>query len=372
MSNPPWLLVSKPLRPPHADGTSALVGTLVRASPPTQRFVYLGDPAAPLRTAGLDRVVRRGAMGHAPTLVDKAGVLGQLLRPSLARLPVHLFFTPNTVTSGVVRALRRLTPRRPMLQTVTAGADAERMVPALSGLDAVIVLSESTRRALVAAGLDATRVHRIYPGVEPSATGQQASGRRLLYAGDLDERTAARLIACARALSTDDDDGWQLVIASRPKGDGDAPARALLQRELHLQIERGHVELHGHVAAFDALMASCRCQLFVADHLRRKVDLPLAILEGLSRGLGLLALDFAPINEIFDVARMHGLDVGHRLQLGSSDAQLAEEVRAQLSVEGRISAWHEGARRLISDHFSAATMAEHHQELYARLHGHHG
>ena len=95
MSNPPWLLVSKPLRPPHADGTSALVGTLVRASPPTQRFVYLGDPAAPLRTAGLDRVVRRGAMGHAPTLVDKAGVLGQLLRPSLARLPVHSSLPPT-------------------------------------------------------------------------------------------------------------------------------------------------------------------------------------------------------------------------------------------------------------------------------------
>src|SRR5690606_10653798 len=98
--------------------------------------------------------------------------------------------------------------------------------------------------------------------------------RRALYAGDLDPTTARRLVACARALDADQLQPWRLTIASRPKGEGDAEARALIRAQLGKQLASGRVELLGQVDDFEALVRSCGCQLYVADHVRKKVDLP--------------------------------------------------------------------------------------------------
>ncbi len=372
MASSRWFLVSKPLRPPFADGSSVLVRYLLESMPPGEVFTYFGDPAHPLRAGAADHVVERAPMGHAPSMRAKISVLSELVRPSHRREGLHFFFTPNGVTSRVVRALRMTGPGRPVIQNVMSADGVERMVPHLRGLDAVVTLSEHTRARLVESGLDAARVVRIYPGVTLGAPRGGPVPRVLLYAGDLDPATARRLITCARSLPSGEGSAWRLVVACRPKGARDADARALLRAELSAELGNGKVELLGHVDDFDALVRRCGCQLFVADHVRKKVDLPLTLLEGLAQGLGLLALDFKPLSEIFEVAEAGGLQVGARLPLAGDEAQFASEFSAALPDEAAAKRWRADAHALIAAHFSSKLLASAYQTLYRRLDDQHG
>lgn len=307
-------------------------------------------------------------MGHAPSLLDKASVLAEILRPRHRRASLHFFFTPNAITSRVLRALRTVTPRRVLIQTITSSHQLEAHVPHLRGLDAVVALSDHSAQRLVAAGLAADRVHRIYPGVSIPPAPAGAPPKVALYAGDLDVAVARRLVRCARAFEQHPDQDWRLVIACRPKSPEDPDARALLRRELGSGLDTGRVELHGAVPNFEALLTSCGYQLFVADHVRNKVDLPLVILEGLSRGLGLVALDFAPVNEIFEIAARERLTVGARITAADDDG-FAESFMASIPDAATLARWRTDAHALASAAFSAKILASAYQTLYSSLHG---
>ncbi|MEZ4380545.1 MAG: glycosyltransferase [Nannocystaceae bacterium] len=361
------LLVSKPLRPPFSDGSTVLVRTLVETLDPGRFLVYFGDPDHPLREAGA--VIDAPAMGHAPTLLAKARVLLGIVHPRHRRRPLHLFFTPNRLTSSVVALLRRVQPRRPMIQSLMSAHGAERWVELLRPLDVVIVLSEDTRARLVAAGLDAAKIRRIYPAVaeQPAVDpGELGARRRMLYAGDLDAAVADCLLALAPALDEPALAGWTLTIACRPKGEDDANQRRRLREGLAARIDAGQVELLGEVADMPALLAGASLQLFVAEHVRRKVDLPLVILEGLALGLGLVCLDFAPVSEIFARGAVHGLTPGIKV---AADAD-AEALRAAV-IEGARGAaqgrWAAAAQALVAREFSREAMAAAYEALYAEL-----
>src|SRR5690606_33961430 len=97
-------------------------------------------------------------------------------------------------------------------------------------------------------------------------------------------------------------------------------------------------------------------QLFVADHVRRKVDLPLVLLEGLARGLGLVTVDFAPVAEIFARGRDHGLAPGIAV-----DPAADAEGWARALIDGAAGAaagrWAPAARALCAREFSREAMA---------------
>jgi glycosyltransferase involved in cell wall biosynthesis len=126
------------------------------------------------------------------------------------------------------------------------------------------------------------------------------------------------------------------------------------------------------VEDFPGLVRRCGCQIFVADHVRKKVDLPLTLLEGLAQGLGLLALDFKPLNEIFEVADAEGLEVGARLPLVGDEAQFASEFSAALPDEAAAKRWRADAHALIAAHFSSKRLASAYQTLYRQLNDRHG
>lgn len=361
------LLVSKPLRTPFSDGSTVLVRTLVESLDPAHFLVYFGDPERPLREAGL--VIESPPMGHSPSLLAKVRVLLGIVHPGHRKRPLHLFFTPNRITSTVVALLRRLQPTRPMVQSLMSAHGVERHVDLLRPLDAVIVLSEHTKARLQAAGIEPKKIRRIYPGVasvsaiEPA---EIASRRRLLYAGDLDAAVADRLLALAPALDTPELAGWTLTIACRPKGEDDQNQRRRLREGLAERIDAGQVELLGEVADMPALMASASLQLFVADHVRRKVDLPLVILEGLAQGIGLVSLDFAPLCEIFDRGEERGLMPGVRVAVTADDDALRAAVIAGVRgvTEGRFAP---AAQELVRREFSSESMAASYAALYAEL-----
>jgi glycosyltransferase involved in cell wall biosynthesis len=362
-----WLLLSKPLRAPLRDGTTVLASSLVRALPPEVEVAYLGDPEAPLRP-GHDRVLPALAVGYAPGLLDRARLLMTLMDPRLRKLGVHLFFSPNRASQTVLAGVRRTTPGRRFVQTIPASDGAEAHAGALRGLDAVVTTSEHARARLLACGLADERVHCIHPGIAipEHVERDPAAARRLLYAGDLDEAVAARLLALARMLRRPELAGWKLTIACRPKSPEDARARATVRRELADDVADGRVELAAEVDDMDALLRSSSVQLYLADHVRRKVDLPLVLLEGLARGIGLAALDIDPVAEIFELAGHEQLEVGMRLS-ASDPERAAQTLVAAVTDSARLRRWGAAARTLAERRFSDTRMAARYLELYSAL-----
>jgi glycosyltransferase involved in cell wall biosynthesis len=359
----PWLLVSKPLRPPLRDGTTVLVHALVAGLPAERTVAYFGDPGHPVRI-GVDVVLRASPMGYAPGMLDKARVLAALVRPGRGDWPLHFFFAPNPTTSAIVSLLRRVRPARPVVQTITSSDGAAAHARQLRGLDAIVVVSDHAKRVLVDAGVDAARIHRVYPGVELPAGDEvpARTHRRMLYAGDLDVATADRLVAVARALERPELAAWTLTIACRPKGEHDRPARARLRDGLASSATSGRVELLAEVDDMDAVLRTCAIQLYLADHVRRKVDLPLVLLEGMARGVGLVALDVGPLSEIFAVARRHALTPG--IIVDGDPERLSSRVAAALIDSQSMVGFGADARDLVRREFTTAAMVRGYLEVH--------
>ena len=362
-----WLFVSKPVRPPFRDGTTVLVRSLIEQLPPELELTYFGDPSRALRP-GRDRIIDAPPMGYAPGLVDKARVLGALIDPRRLRTPLHFFFTPNPITSSVLATLRRLQPGRVMVQSVMSPVGASEVVRQLRGLDAVVCASEHSRRALCDAGLSASVVHRIHPGVEiPSeASSRVARHRRLLYAGDLDQAVARRVLSIVSLLLRPELEGWTLTLACRPKGPEHGSARDELTRKLVEDLGTRRVEMLSEVPDMDALLRRTSLQVFLADHVRNKVDLPLVLLEGMARGVGLVSLDFEPVSEIFASGRALGRNPG--ACVASDDPEALPMTLLELMTDpSRLERCGSAARDLAREAFSANVMARRYADLYASL-----
>jgi glycosyltransferase involved in cell wall biosynthesis len=362
--NRAWMIVSKPVREPFRDGSTVLVRTLIRRLPERFRLTYLGDPERPLRSGAADDVLPVPPMPLSPGLWQKARVLTCLAHPCRRRLPLHFFFTPNRVTSSVLALLQRLSPRRTVLQDLTSSHDAARFARLLRSLSAVVVHSTHARDALLNAGLAPDRVVRIYPGVPASdPVDDPEHDRRLLYAGDLDPRVVDRLLALGRALKRPELQGWKLCIASRSKSPDDRYHRDRLREALREESVSESIELQGEVGDMDALLRRSSLQLFLADHVRRKVDLPLVLLEGMARGIPLLAVDAAPVAEIFERGREHGLCPGS----AASADEIVDTVLGAVARGGLLAQWGRAARELAAREFCADRMAREYASLYDEL-----
>jgi glycosyltransferase involved in cell wall biosynthesis len=337
---------------------------LVSGLDPRFHVTHFGDPQDPVRDPASATILPAKAMGYAPGLWAKAKVLGTLVDPRHAGLGLHFFFTPNTLTSRVVASLRRIQGTRPMIQSLMSAHDVGRMVGLLKPLDRVIVLSDTTRRILLDAGLGEDAVVRIYPGVEPAEpVADPAGSRRILYAGDLDRAVAERIIDLARALADAFAQGWRLVLACRPKSATDAESRARVKSALAAELSQGQVQLLAEVEDMDGLLRSASLQVFLADHVHNKVDLPLVLLEGLVRGIGLVALDVAPVHEIFRVGRAQGLEPGQVVDEGD----LGQAIARATGSPALIRQWGASARELANREFTAGRMVRGYEAVYDGL-----
>ncbi|MEE9386175.1 MAG: glycosyltransferase [Nannocystaceae bacterium] len=363
-----WMLVGKPLRAPFNDGSTVLVRDLVRGLSSHRPLTYFGDPEQPLRDRDKgDEVIDAAPMGHAPTLRSKLDVMRAIISYPRRRQPLHFFFTPNRVTSSALAGIRRLQPRRLLVQSLMSSHGGANHARLLHPLDAVVVLSDDTEQRMLLAGLAADRVVRIYPGVPLVAAVAREAPSRILYAGDLDAQVVDRLSAVAAGIRRGDLGSFTLTIACRPKAERDAEYRGQLRDRLAADLSAGRVELMGAVPDMDALMRRCAIQIFVADHVRRKVDLPLVVLEGLARGLGLVCTDFRPISEVFDRAAEHSLVVGAQVMASRGAQAFVDALRFATGDPATVRRWSADARTLVQREFSVDTMAMQYEQLYARL-----
>jgi hypothetical protein len=411
-----WLLVSRPIVGAVLDGGPALLRELIPTLP-AEACDYFGDGRAPLRPStrgdGVLRVPRLPG-NRAADLLESATIGAALLARERRRQPVHLFFAAGPLTERVAAGLvetpapmasstslaRRATGGvrsflavassvvrgrsaahdrpAPVLQTLTCASGLETCARMLEVLDGVVALSNDTRERLIGAGIAAERVHRIYPGIDatrglaiehPDALARR---RAIVYAGELDVGAAERLIELARTLSEPALRGWKLIIACRPDQIIDQIERARLSRELAGALGAGRVEIHGEVEDMPALLRRGAIQLFVADKVHRRIDLPLVLLEGLREGLALVALDRAPVRELFVVAEQRGREIGARVDPGLGPLAIAKAVHELAEHPERLLAISRDCVGLIRDAFSAARMgadyAALHRDVLARYH----
>lgn len=402
-----WLLVSRPVAGSMLDGGPALLRELIPALPPDP-CDYFGDPRAPLRPNARDAVLRvpRLPGGVGSEFLESAAIGMALLARERRRQPVHLFFAAGPLTErvvagvietpapmasstslarratgsvrsvfGVASSMLRGRARRhdrpaPVLQTLTCSTALETCAHMLEALDGVVALSNHTRERLLDSGIAPERVHRIYPGV---AAGQAIAianpaelerRRAVLFQGELDTGAGDRLIELARTLSEPAMRGWKLIIACRPDHVIDESERARLARELAGAIGAGRVELYGEVEDVRALLRRCAIQLFVADKIHRRLDIPMSNLEALREGLVLVALDQAPIRELFTVAEQHGREIGVRVDPGLGPLGIVKAVHELADHPEQLLARSHDCVGVIRDSFSSARMGAD----YAALH----
>ncbi|MFV8751871.1 hypothetical protein ACNOYE_15100 [Nannocystaceae bacterium ST9] len=418
-----WLLVSRPLIGPTLEGGPALLRELIPELPP-EPVSYFGDSRRPLRRPSLGdelihvpRLPGPLADSGANELLERGAIGAALLAAERRRQPLHLFFDPGPLTeriaaglvaasesrsttntslaqrtrggartllsmaSSLIRVQRPRTDARrrpaPVVQTLTCATGLETCARMLEALDAVVALSDDTRSRLLAAGLPARIVHRIHPGVPPGAAianpGELARRRAILYAGELDVGATDRLIELARSLSEPAMRPWSLIIACRPDDIVDHHQRIRLGRELAGAIGSGRVELLGEVPDMRALQRRCAIQLWVADKVHRRLDLPLVLLDGLACGLALVTLDRAPVRELFTVAEQRGREIGLRVDAALGPSALVAAITSLGERPELLLRRSEDAAALARDAFSSARMAADvaalHRELLARFAG---
>jgi phosphatidyl-myo-inositol dimannoside synthase len=249
------VLVVTPDFPPARGGIQVLVHRLVsgwRRVRPRVLTLDQEGAAAVDREAALDvrRVGGPGGARQASIALLNARLPGEALR-----FRPHVIVSAHIVVSPGARLARGLM-RAPILQYLYAleiGARPRLTSSALAHPDAVVAISEHTRRLAIAAGADPDRVRIITPGVDlPQRVARAPAARpTLITVARLLERykghdVLARALPLIRARVPDVE--WLVV--------GDGPFRPQLAQLVTAHALDGHVRLVGAVpdAERDALL----------------------------------------------------------------------------------------------------------------------
>ncbi len=360
------LFVSKPVVPPWNDSSKNLVHDLakhlVRYRPRllTQKGVELGD--AP--RARLEPIYGPRSGGYAPPLVDNARVLLRLVIG--ARTDVwHFFFAPNPRSSSLGRTVSRAR-RVPTVQTVCSAPRGANGIGRLVFADRTVVLSEHTERRLLEAGVEASRIARVPPAIEPLAVPSDEARREarkrfdvpssvplVVYPGDLEiGGGAARVVDAVAVLGGE----THLVVACRPKTKAaEAAAADLRARAGRLGIGR-RVRIVGETPHIHALLGAADVVALPSDDLHAKMDYPLVLLEAMSAARAVVVAAGTPAAELAS----DGAAIA-----AEADAEAVAEALRRLLDDGDARATvGDAARRAVLERFNPRLMAERYEELY--------
>jgi glycosyltransferase involved in cell wall biosynthesis len=290
------------------------------------------------RREGLSPVRTRWAP-ELPTAAARVASAAFVARHARNAHLIHLVATLHHPSRVATRGLAAWAhaARRPILHTIPSLGDG---TPDRSRLpsDDVVVVSEHSRRLLLAAGVRS--VHRIDPPLSPiivdpaAITATRArfglGSRAVLCAVHFgSENGLAELIQAFARLAPAYPDA-DLVLACRHHPWQDPAREADQVRAAAAAAGIGErVRLVGRVADMRALIAACAVTVLVPRRLDAKMDLPLVVLESLALGRPVVIGDRPPLAEALfdggvcvppgDVASLHAALAG---LLGNDDLRL--------------------------------------------------
>ncbi len=382
---PRVLFVSKPIVPPFHDGTKCLVRD-VALHLERAEAVVMSAPGVPSLESAVDAELYPSRNGRAPVemapVYPGAGRFAPALRDNMraatyllasSRADVwHYVFAPNPKTSAVGRGIGRLR-RVPVLQTV---ASAPRRFEALERLlfgQIVVAQSEWTRRRIEEAyereGVPSDRRRRLEvvpPPVAPlrerSAEARGAARRALdipadaplfVYPGDLETSSGAEDVARAVEPIVRELPDAVIVFAYREKT-REAPRIA---RALEARLASPNVRFESELPDVLSLIGSASAVLFPVDDLWGKVDLPIVLLESMSLGVPVVAIDHGPLSELEGAVLVPR---GDRDALVKAGLDVARDAARRTGVI-------EAQRSAVERRFRAAAVAGAYEQLYDEL-----
>jgi phosphatidylinositol alpha-1,6-mannosyltransferase len=362
------LFVSKPIVAPFHDGTKCLVRDIALHLDAVKPVV-LATPGAevPVNGRGVPAwevaPVYRSAGHFTPSLLENLRAALWIAARSRADL-WHFVFAPNPRTSSVGRVLKALRGV-PVVQTVASPPrDMTRPEQLLFG-DVVVAQSRWTAQQLRSHQRgEGPPVEVIPPPVPPiprrspeavaqvrHALGLADDAPVFVYPGDLEVSSGAERVARLVAPLVAREPKARVVFAYRQK----TPRADECAERLRAQLNPEQVRFSKHLGDILALVQGATAVLFPVDDLWGKVDLPIVLLEAMSLGVPVLALDEGPLQDLEGARRLPADDAAW---LEAALALLASPARAALGEAGRAA---------VERHFRADQVAARYQELYLAL-----
>lgn len=360
--------VSKPIVPPYRDGTKCLVRDLCRNY---QRVVpeVMGtsDGAPGLGERTVVHPVYPADGAYAPGLTQNMRAAFWLAFHCRADI-WHYVFAPNPRSSQVGRALHRLRGV-PAVQTIASPprdfSDPEKLLFA----DVLVAQSNWTReqfeKAFEERGAAAPPIEVVFPPCPSVAVPSEEAKSKAraaigvspevplyVYPGDLEFSGGADFaLEFGGRMATQVPEAVTLLAYRGKTQRADERAAQLAGR-----IDSSSVRLTKDVEDIHALLAAATAVIFPVDDLYGKVDLPIVLLESLTLGVPVLALDAGPLRDLAGAQRLPG-DV--ELWVGAAerlvrDADFRDAQRAS-------------GRDAVSSVFAADAVAARYEELYGRL-----
>jgi len=353
------LLVSKPLVAPWTDSAKNLVHTLLTQATGNHHFNCFVPKGGhlPLAHATCESIYA-DAGNYAPGLGQNMRVFWRLMRPDSQSI-YHFFFAPNPRTNRMAR-LALMFKGKKVIHTVVSQPKGD--VPWFA--DVHVTLSEHTQKRLIQAG--AKDVRLIQPGIvdlPPLSAEEKAKVRRavqlpadkpvVLFAGDLVAGGGAEVLADAVLRLSKE---VIVAFACRDKGEGHKEMRA----QLSAKLGRRSFWL-GQVHDMPALAGAVDLQCLPATNLWGKMDLPMVLIESLSRGVPVITTQVPPLNELGNEQQ----GVIH-VSPGDPD-QLAARIESLLVDKAALTKLGELARLSTIERFSAQRMVAAYDQLYTEL-----
>jgi glycosyltransferase involved in cell wall biosynthesis len=366
---PRVLFISKPVSPPFHDGTKCLVRDVASHLERVSPIVLTAKGAPNELPVRVQRVEVYGSSGaFTPRFSDNLRAAAWVLLRSNAEL-WHFVFAPNPRTSAVGKALK-LARRARVVQTVASPPRSFEGIHALLFGDGIVAQSRSTRDRIEAAyreaGASVPRLEVIPPPVpdlaprDPEAVsalqrelGLDPAQPLFVYPGDLETSRGAETVAAIAEELTQALPQATVVFAYREKTSRAPQIAARLEQRLAGKRVRFVREMPDVLV----LVAAATAILFPVDELHGKVDLPIVLLEAMTLGVPVVALDLGPLADLRGALRLPSLDVA------SWTAQALELAREP----GARSAAIDAGRAAVDEHYRAQRVAAAYEELYLDL-----
>jgi len=354
--------------PPWSDGTKKLARDLVTRLN-SFSFQVMTSRGEVFDKEGVESLPIYASSGkYNPAFWENLKAFWYLLREKAPVDLYHFFFSPNPVSSRVVRLLLKFKKKK-SVQTICSCPKSFQGFKKYIATDFIITLSDYAKNKVQALGFE--NVCRIYPGIDleeyqPLTANSLRSdphfgpGPVVLYVGDYEFSGAHENILKVSQEILKKFSDVKFVFACRKK----TPRAEMIERDVKKSAEELGVSSNfifiNEIQNFKELLDIAYCIIFPAKSLYRKMDIPLTLLEAMAMKKPIIISDIAPHNEI-----MKG-DAGF-LVPPDDTAALFKALHELLEDEEGYRMRSENAREIVKTHFNISDTVEQYKEFYERV-----
>ncbi|MBI4600242.1 glycosyltransferase family 4 protein [Candidatus Uhrbacteria bacterium] len=281
----------------------------------------------------------------------------------------HFFFTPELITSHVIRSIRKF-KKGVFLQTIPTPISHRRSIEKFVFGDKVVVQSQHALRSFE--NRDIKNVSCIYPGIDTEKFCPGVSSADLRKKLKISDRERVVLfpgnyyLGCNRSVTQavsrllKEGLGVKFILACRISGPGDIKLKRSMLDDFERKNVRGDLVVLETVESMPELIALSDIVIFPPSQMVRKSDIPLVLLESLAMGKPIVITDIPPLNEIMMD------DVGEKIQADNPDA-LYEAVKSLLKDDGSGKEKGLRGREMVLKYFSIEQNVKEYEKLYHSL-----